>query len=116
MTDAGETGVRRSRNALVPDTTVELRMAGASAEAAILDLSLSGLRVQRPEGLHVSPGQRAALAFPIDADEPLVLAGTLVREGPAELAFRFEAAALPEEDALRALIRRRGRLLGGHGD
>lgn len=116
MTDAGETGVRRSRNALVPDTTVELRIAGVRAEAAILDLSLSGLLAQRPAGLDASPGQRAELAFAIDADAPLVLDGTLVREGPAELAFRFEAAAVPQEDALRALIRRRGRLLDGHED
>lgn len=115
MTDAGETGVRRSRNALVPDTTVELRIAGARAEAAILDLSLSGLRVRRPAGFDASPGQRAELAFAIDADAPLVLEGTLVREGPAELAFRFEAA-VPQEDALRALIGRRGRLLDGHED
>jgi hypothetical protein len=116
MTDAGETGVRRSRSTLVPDTTVELCIAGARADAAILDVSLSGLRVQRPAGLQVSPGQHAELVFAVDADMPLVLDGTLVREGPAELAFRFAAAALPAEDALRALIHRRGKLLDGHDD
>lgn len=116
MTDAVETGVRRSRSALVPDTRVELRIAGTRADAAILDVSLSGLRVQRPAGLHVSPGQQAELAFAIDADAPLVLDGTLVREGSAELAFRFEATAVSAEDALRALIHRRGRLLDSHDD
>lgn len=101
-------GVRRSRSALSPGADVELTVGGRSVRAAILDVSLSGLRVLRPEGLDPAPGVVVQLAFPMDSDQPIALAGIVVRSSADQIAFHFEAGG--QEDALRALIRRRGQL------
>lgn len=101
-------GVRRSRSALSPGADAALTIGGRQVRAAILDVSLSGLRVLRPEGLDAAPGDAVQLLFPLDSDQPIALPGTVVRSGADQIAFRFDAGG--QEDALRALIRRRGQL------
>lgn len=101
-------GVRRSRSALNPGADAEIAIAGRTLRVAILDVSLSGLRVLRPDGLDPAPGVVARLRFPLDSDRPIDLAGTVVRSSSDQVAFQFDAGG--QEDALRALIRRRGQL------
>ena len=101
-------GVRRSRSALHPGADVELSVGGQRAQAAILDVSLSGLRVLRPAGMDPAPGETVQLRFPADADQPVLLSARVVRGSADQIAFQFEAGA--QEDALRTLIRRRGQL------
>lgn len=107
-------GVRRSRNAI--DAEVQVSVGTRRVRAAILDVSLSGLRARHANHLDVAPGQLVELRFPLDADDPLVLRASVVRSGGEELAFRFEAPSGPHEDALRMLIQRRGQLRDECGD
>ena len=106
--DKGMPGVRRSRSALTPGADAELAMGGRRLRVAILDVSLSGLRVLRPEGLDPAPGVVVQLVFPLDSERPIALPGTVVRSSADQIAFHFEPGG--QEDALRALIRRRGQL------
>lgn len=103
-------GMRRSRNALSPEADVEITIEGRRIRAAILDVSLSGLRVLRPQGVLATPGQAAELAFPLDADPPVYVRGSVVRSSTDQIAFRFDLAGGPQDEALRALIQRRGQL------
>ena len=107
-------GVRRSRNAI--DAEVQVSVGTRRLRAAILDVSLSGLRARHATRFDLVAGQLVELRFPLDADDPLVVRASVVRSGGEELAFRFEAPTGPHEDALRSLIQRRGQLRDEYGD
>jgi len=115
MADREATGVRHSRSALDPAASVDVAVGGIRASAGILDVSVSGLRVVRPPQLAATIGQFAELSFPLDSERPLVLRAVVVRSGDAEVAFRFEPMGPLQEDALRALIERRGQLRDNYG-
>ena len=104
-------GVRHSRSSIAPEAEVELDIDGRRCRAQVLDLSLSGVRVSAPPDCSPLPDSQAQLGFPVEGQPPLLLSGRLVRASGSELAYRFEAPGLVQEDALRALIARRGRLL-----
>lgn len=104
-------GVRHSRSRIAPDTEVGLEVDGLMRRARILDVSLSGVRLAAPQDCRPLPGSAARLSFPIEGQAPLLLDAALVRAGEGELAYRFELPGLAQQDALRALIARRGRLL-----
>ena len=99
-----------------PAAGVDVELGSVRTRAQILDVSISGLRVVRPGHLPANVGQPVELSFSQEDGRALVLGGAVVRAVADELAFRFEPMAPLQEDALRALIQRRGQRRDRHGD
>jgi hypothetical protein len=104
-------GVRRSR--LAWPSPVRLHDGERSLPAELVDISLTGARIRRPEDWR--PAERLPLRLELldPATVPLRLAVRVVRESPGELALRFEALGRDDEAALAELLARRGALSGG---
>ena len=101
-------GVRRSRQRL--QVEVQLEAGGKRFPGQLLDVSMSGARLRRPEGW--SPGGAAVhLELTAAGGSPVSIPARVVREGEQELALRFVELPPGLSDWLGALLEREGRLL-----
>ena len=106
--DAQRPGIRRSR--CLVEGVIRARAGGVDAEGAIVDLSLSGARILRPDGWAVGEGASVALRLLVPGEVPLAFGGRVSRVGVDAVAFSFGHLAPPAEIALRDIIERRGQL------
>ena len=103
-------GIRRSRLALDAQVTLH---AGSSAEAQtrVLDVSMSGLRLQRPANLGLVVGQSLSMSLEVRDRRVQALSGRVVRVGEEDFAVGFDRIDPAAEQELGWLIERFGTLV-----
>lgn len=111
MSESGLPGVRLSRAKL--DATARIRIPGRTWLVDVVDLSLSGTLVERPEGMDLEVDSLASLELSCRETVTLRVQARLVRADSQHLAFVFESLGPSQEYDLRDLIDRRGSLKDG---
>lgn len=106
---SGPPGVRKSRN-LMAVVSARLITPVREWRTVIEDVSLSGLRVRRPEDYGPDVAELLEAEMTIRDMPALRLRARLMRLGETDLAFRFERLSPMLEAELRALIKRYGEL------
>jgi hypothetical protein len=101
-------GVRKSRSTLKAGLRISTPV--KDWESAVLDISLSGMRIERPAGFDLGVGQRVEVELRVQEFAPATLRARVVRIGEDDVALRFETVSPPVESELRELIGRFGRL------
>lgn len=112
MSDFGEQapGMRRSRSTL--DKQARLLIGDSAFACQIVDLSLSGVRLQPVEGLQLSVGQPVVFEVPAAGTAGASVEARVSRIAPDSLALKFEHLNRIAENGLEAVLSRQGRLLG----
>jgi hypothetical protein len=107
----GTPGVRRSRSRL--DAMVQLSIDGLSWQGLVLDVSLSGMRLERPAGIDLVPGQGLEVSLEAHGGQVPPIPARVVRMGLSEIALEFEALEPAAEQALSEMIEQFGELIAG---
>lgn len=101
-------GVRRSRRRLQAEVHIEAD--GRRLAVELLDVSLSGARLRRPEGWNARHAS-VQLELRTGKEDPLRVAASVVRERPDEIALRFAELPARLSERLSGMLEREGRLL-----
>ncbi|MFN3843747.1 MAG: PilZ domain-containing protein [Rehaibacterium terrae] len=101
-------GVRKSRSTLKAGLRISTPV--KDWESEVLDISLSGMRIERPVGFDLGVGQCVEAELRPERSTPAVLRARVVRVGDGDVALRFDVVSPPLEAELRELIGRFGRL------
>lgn len=107
----GTPGVRRSRSRL--DAMVQVSIDGLSWQGLVLDVSLSGMRLERPAGIDLVPGQALEVSLEAHGGQVPPIGARVVRIGMSEIALEFGRLDGPAEEALAEMIERFGELIAG---
>ena len=112
MSDFGEQapGMRRSRSTL--DKQARIIIADRAFACQIIDLSLSGVRLQAIDGLQLSVGQPVVFEVPAAGAGGAAVEARVSRVAEDGLALRFEHLNRSTENGLENVLARQGRLLG----
>ncbi len=102
-------GVRKSRSALRAGLRISTPV--KDWESEVLDISLSGMRIERPPDFDLGVGQRVEAELRTkEFAAAISLRARVVRVGDGDMALRFDTVSPPLEAELRELIGRCGRL------
>lgn len=112
MSDFGEQapGMRRSRSTL--DKQARIIIADSAFACQIIDLSLSGVRLQAIDGVQLSVGQPVIFEVPAAGGSSASVEARVSRVSDDGLALRFEHLNRSAENGLENVLARQGRLLG----
>lgn len=101
-------GVRKSRSTL--QAALRISTPVRDWHARVLDISLSGMRVERPDDFGVGVGQPLEVELHCDDLPATRLRARLVRSGEGDIALKFDLVSVPLETELKEMISRFGRL------
>jgi hypothetical protein len=104
-------GVRRSRSRL--DALVQVSIDGLSWQGLVLDVSLSGMRLERPAGVDLRAGQSLEVTVEAGGGQVPPIAAHVVRIASSEIALEFDGPEPAAEQALAAMMETFGELLAG---
>nr|WP_225444629.1 PilZ domain-containing protein [Pseudomarimonas arenosa] len=102
--------MRRSRSTL--DKQARLLVGDSAFVCQIVDLSLSGVRLEPVSGLQLSVGQPVIFEVPTAGSAGASVEARVSRISDDVLALRFEHLNRSAENGLEAVLARQGRLLG----
>lgn len=98
-------GERRRFSRIPMDGTVRLHCGGDTREVELLDISLKGLLVARPEAWTAGPDTACQLELlPGEGDLVIEMAGTVVHTEPDHLGIRWDHIDMDSAAHLRRLL------------